>query len=169
MAGNLLRAAALAVAAALAPSAQAEESGLAGFYHVTPGGIGAGYSDHFALYEDGRWAFGNQYGCAEEGAVNDERVLARTGTWRTEDGLLLLTETERSVMRGGTCTCDAIACEITGGTLAVEGGIGDITVDPAAACISDHDPAGVTGRPLPCLTIDGTGYFLLGPAEELLP
>lgn len=160
---------ALVLMAALAPAARAEDGGFAGFYHITPGGIGAGYSDYFALFEDGRWEFGNQYGCSEDGAANGERVLTRTGSWRSEGGVLVLGETERSVVRGGTCTCDAIACDIVDGVLTVETGVGDIEVDPAAACTSAHDPAEIAGHPLPCLTIEGTGYFRLGAAEELLP
>lgn len=44
-----------------------------------------------------------------------------------------------------------------------------ILVDPAAACLSPHDPVAMPGGALPCLTVEGTGYFRIGPAEEIRP
>ncbi len=142
---------------------------LAGFYYITPGGIGAGYADHFALFRDGRWEFGDQYLCEADGALHEETVPRRAGTWAVEDGMVVLSEAERTVITGGACACDAIACDLVGGTERVLETGGTIFVDPAAACASEHDPMAELGVDLPCLTIEGTGYFRIGWAEDHLP
>lgn len=159
---------AAATAALLTGPAWAQETP-AGFYHITPGGIGAGYSDYFALFEDGTWQFGDQYECGEDGAPNDETVMQRRGQWSADGNRLVLVQADRTVIRGGTCACDAIACTLKGGTEATEETDREIVVDLGAACVSQYDPVAMIGTALPCLTIEGTGYFRLGPAEELAP
>lgn len=154
---------------AAAPAVSAEDAGPAGFYHITPAGIGSGYQAYFALYEDGTWRAGDQFVCIEDGLPNRETVLSRSGTWLSQSGRLVLTEAERSVVRGGTCRCDAVACAIADGTQTVEHPNRAIAIDPRATCASHHDPVAMIGHPLPCLTIEGTGYFRLGRAEDLLP
>ena len=150
-----------------APTASATDD-FSGFYHVTPGGIGAGYADYFALFEDGRWEFGDQYVCSVDGAANDETVLHRSGTWSDEGDRIVLTQAVRTVVRGGSCVCDAIACDFQGGVTVEEAVTESFVVDPAAACASDFDPEAMLGVALPCLTIGGVGYFRLGRAEDLL-
>jgi len=159
---------AVAVALAASQSVSAAES-LAGFYYITPGGIGSGYADYFALFEDGSWEYGNQYVCSDDGALYEERVPHRAGQWRADANGLVLTETERTVVTGGTCICDAIACDLEGGTeWMLRPGL-EIAIDPEAECASELDPMEELGVALPCLTIEGVGYFRLGPAEEMLP
>ncbi len=163
---------AMAFSAALGVAAAVHADPLpdpAGFYHITPAGIGAGYQAYFALYENSTWRAGDQYQCIEDGTPNRETILGRSGTWLRQGTSLVLIEEERRVMRGGTCRCDAIGCAIEGGTRTEEHRSHSITVDQRAACASAHDPVTMIGRPLPCLTIEGTGYFRLGRAEELLP
>lgn len=99
---------------AAAPGGAVEPAELAGFYHVTPAGIGAGHSDHFALYADGSWAFGNDYECSVEGAANMRTVRARAGRWAVKDGMIVLREEGRDLLVGGHCRCDAVACRIEG-------------------------------------------------------
>lgn len=110
----LLACPALAAAAPGGAIEPAEPVELAGFYHVTPAGIGAGHSDHFALYADGRWAFGNDYECSVEVTANMRTVRARAGRWAVKDGMIVLREEGRDLLVGGHCRCDAVACRIEG-------------------------------------------------------
>ncbi|MEZ5669934.1 MAG: hypothetical protein R3F55_21370 [Alphaproteobacteria bacterium] len=142
---------------------------LAGFYYIAPGGIGAGYADYYALFENGFWEYGDAYLCADDGALNEEAVPYRAGGWRRDGAILILNESARTVHTGGTCECDAIECRIVGGTVRTLHPMLDIVVDPAAACASDRDPMADLGVDLPCLTINGTGFFRLGRAEDYLP
>ncbi len=147
----------------------AQES-LAGFYHITPGGIGAGYSAHFALEDlatHGVWSYGDQYECSEDGAPNDEWVAQRTGIWRVEGDTLVLTERSRITHRGGTCRCHAILCFLADSVTDFEHPGREIVVDLEAPCASEYDPMEMVGVELPCLTIEGTGYFRLGPVDEM--
>lgn len=141
----------------------------AGFYYITPGGIGAGYADYFALFEDGTWEYGDQYQCSEDGAANDETVLSRSGDWTVDGSRLVLTEQDRTVIRGGACHCDAIACSLDGGSEGIEHTGLEIEVDLDAACAPDRVPTEVLVIQLPCLTIEGTAFYRLGRAEDMLP
>ncbi|MBI2565711.1 MAG: hypothetical protein HYV63_01590 [Candidatus Schekmanbacteria bacterium] len=138
-----------------------------GFYYLRPQGIGAGYTEYFALFRDGTWLQSTEHPCHEHNEPIDELVLARRGQWSVTENRLAMIETERDVYRGGRFDCQGFWCEPAEGQLLTLRDDLVVAVEEDRLSISIGSAA-TAGARVATLWIEGTLYFNLGAAEDFV-